>query len=165
MLWLLTETNQALEMTGETVVAIQKGLSEELITPAAELFVDTLGEKFVSVLGDEARAVSLLEKNSNLNICFSAVEHGSLLGVLAFETDKQSFIAPDFKELKTQYGGFNGLLRAGGFALLEHKPKPDEIHIEGIAVAANARGKGVGTKLINNLFTFAKSEGFDRATL
>lgn len=39
-----------------------------------------------------------------------------------------------------------------------HDPKPNEVHIDQMAVASNARGKGVGSKLLQHCESFAQSE-------
>ena len=147
------------------MVYIQRGLSPELVSSAANLFLTALGEKFVPILGNEANAIALVESSIVSTSCLSAEEDGKLLGVLAIQTNKQSFLDPDFKDLRAHYGIVGGIIRAAGLALLQHSPKPKELYIEGIAVADFDRGKGVGTKLFDELMIFARSQGFERVTL
>ena len=147
------------------MVYIQRGLSPELVSSAANLFLTALGEKFVPILGNEANATALVESSIVSTSCLSAVENGKLLGVLAIQTSKQSFLNPDFKDLRAHYGIVGGIIRAAGLTLLQHSPKPKELYIEGIAVADFDRGKGVGTKLFDELMIFARSQGFERVTL
>lgn len=147
------------------MVYIQRGLSPELVSSAANLFLTALGEKFVPILGNEANAIALVESSIVSTSCLSAEEDGKLLGVLAIQTNKQSFLDPDFKDLRAHYGIVGGIIRAAGLTLLQHSPKPKELYIEGIAVADFNRGKGVGTKLFDELMIFAKSQGFERVTL
>ena len=147
------------------MVYIQRGLSPELVSSAANLFLTALGEKFVPILGNEANAIALVESSIVSTSCLSAEEDGKLLGVLAIQTNKQSFLDPDFKDLRAHYGIVGGIIRAAGLTLLQHSPKPKELYIEGIAVADFARGKGVGTKLLDEIMILAKSQGFERVTL
>jgi ribosomal protein S18 acetylase RimI-like enzyme len=147
------------------MVYIQRGLSPELVSSAANLFLTALGEKFVPILGNEANAIALVESSIVSTSCLSAEEDGKLLGVLAIQTNKQSFLDPDFKDLRAHYGIVGGIIRAAGLTLLQHSPKPKELYIEGIAVADFDRGKGVGTKLFDELMIFARSQGFERVTL
>ncbi len=147
------------------MVSIQKGLSEGLASSAAELFITALGEKFVPILGSETKAIQLVESSIISTSCLSAVENNKLLGVLAIQTSNQSFLHPDFQEMKSHYGVLGGIIRAAGLAFLQHRPKSKELYIEGIAVADFARGKGVGTKLLDELIILARSEGFERITL
>ena len=147
------------------MVYIQRGLSPELVSSAANLFLTALGEKFVPILGNEANATALVESSIVSTSCLSAVENGKLLGVLAIQTNKQSFLDPDFKDLRAHYGIVGGIIRAAGLTLLQHSPKPKELYIEGIAVTDFEQGKGVGTKLFDELMIFARSQGFERVTL
>jgi len=147
------------------MVSIQRGLSSESVRSAADLFLTALGEKLVPILGNEARATALVESSIVSTSCLSAVEDGNLLGVLAIQTNKQSFLNPDFKDLRAHYGFLGGIIRVAGLTLLQHSPKPKELYIEGIAVADFARGKGVGTKLLDEIMILAKSQGFERVTL
>ena len=147
------------------MVYIQIGLSPELVSSAANLFLTALGEKFVPILGNEANAIALVESSIVSTSCLSAEEDGMLFGVLAIQTNKQSFLDPDFKDLRAHYGIVGGIIRAVALTLLQHSTKPKEIYIEGIAVADFNRGKGVGTKLFNELMIFARSQGFERVTL
>ena len=147
------------------MVYIQRGLSPELVSSAANLFLTALGEKFVPILGNEANAIALVESSIVSTSCLSAEEDAKLLGVLAIQTNKQSFLDPDFKDLRAHYGIVGGIIRAAGLTLLQHSPKPKELYIEGIAVTDFEQGKGVGTKLFDELMIFARSQGFERVTL
>ena len=147
------------------MVIINNGLSEGFKRAAAELFMAALGEKFIPILGDETKATALLESSIHTDYCLSAMEGNQLLGLLAITNQDGSFIDPTFKDMKVHYGGLGGTIRSGGLALLDHKTESGELYIEGIAVAAHARGKGVGTKLINQVFSLAVAEGFTRVTL
>ena len=63
------------------MVYIQRGLSPELLSSAANLFLTALGEKFVPILGNEANAIALVESSIVSTSCLSAEEDGKLLGV------------------------------------------------------------------------------------
>jgi len=102
------------------MVSIQRGLSPELVSSAADLFLTALGEKFVPILGNEAKATAFVESSIVSTSCLSAVEDGKLLGVLAIQTNKQSFLNPDFKDLRAHYGIIGGIIRAAGLTLLQH---------------------------------------------
>jgi ribosomal protein S18 acetylase RimI-like enzyme len=49
--------------------------------------------------------------------------------------------------------------------LLIYKPDDKEIHIECIAVARSAQGTGIGTRLLNELFSHASNESIQKVTL
>lgn len=147
------------------MVSIQRGLLPELVSSAADLFVTALYEKLIPVLGNQAKAIAFIKSSIVPNSCFSAVEDGRLLGVLAIQTNEQGFLNIALKNLRDHYGLLGGIRRGLGLILLQHIPKPAEIYIDGIVVADFARGKGIGTKLIDELMIMGGSQGFERVTL
>lgn len=147
------------------MVIIQSGLALELLDSATNLFLTAFEEKFTPILGDKTKAISLFKASIIPANCLSAVEDGKLLGVLAMQTDTQKFMDISYENLKTHYGLVGGIIKAAGLMLLQHHPKPKTMHIEGIAVEDFARGKGVGTKLLDELMAIAVSENFETMTL
>ena len=88
-----------------------------------------------------------------------------MLGVLAVQTKNQNFLNLNFKDLSTHYGFWGAIVKSVALHLLQHKPKPKELYVEGIAVVDFARGKGVGTKLFKELISFAQTQNFNKITL
>ena len=147
------------------MVSIQKGLPPELVGSASELFLCALSEKLVPILGDDSRATELVESSIVVSSCFSALEDNKLLGVLAVQTEDQNFLNPSFKDLSTHYGFWGAIVKGVALHLLQYKPKHRELYVEGIAVVDFARGKGVGTKLFEELMSFAQTQNFRKITL
>ncbi len=147
------------------MVNIKKGLHENFKSPAAELFLKALGEKFIPILGRKNKAEQLIESSIESGNCFSAEEDGELLGLLAFQSIDGSFLNPSVKVLIPIYGIFRAIIIAINLSMLQHNTKTDELYIEAIAVTDFARGKGIGTKLIDSLTEFAKNEGYIYLTL
>jgi len=144
---------------------ITKGLSQNYNSAAADLFLNALGDKFTPILGDRIKAKELLKLSINPNNCFSAIEETELLGLLAFQIKNTNFLSVTFKNIVSVYGFMSGITKAIGLSMLTHKSNSDEIYLEAIAVSESARGKGVGTQLIEALFLFAKENNFKSITL
>jgi len=151
--------------TGIEMVSIQKGLPPDQVSSAAELFLSALADKFVPILGDGLKATKFIESGIVINSCFSALEDNKILGILAVQTENQNFLNHSFKEISIHYGFWGAIFKGFALHLLQHKPKPEELYIEGIAVVDFARGKGVGTKMIDTLMNFAQTENFRKITL
>ena len=147
------------------MVSIQKGLPPDLVGFASELFLSALSEKLAPILGDDSNAVEFLGSSMVVGRCFSALEDNKLLGVLAMQTENQNFLNPSFKNLTAHYGFWRALAKGIALHLLQYKPKPEELHIEGIAVVDFARGKGIGTKLLEAFLHFAQTQNFKKTTL
>lgn len=144
---------------------ITKGLSKNYNSIAAELFLNAFGDKFSPILGDKIKAKELLELSINPHNCFSAIGEAELLGLLAFQIKKTNFLSITLKNIFSVYGFMSGIKKAFGLSMLIHKSISDEIYLEAIAVSETARGKGVGTQLIEALFLFAKENNFKSITL
>jgi ribosomal protein S18 acetylase RimI-like enzyme len=142
------------------MMSITKGLPQNYYSVAVELFLNALGEKFTTILGDKNKAKELLELSINPHNCFSAIGETELLGVLAFQIKNTNFLSFTFKMIISVYGFMNGIIKMIGLSMLIHKSNSDEIYLEAIAVSESARGKGVGTQLIETLFLFAKENNF-----
>ena len=147
------------------MVSIQKGLPPELVSSAAELFLSALADKFVPILGDGLKATRLIESSIAISSCFSASEDNILLGVLAVQTKNQNFLNFSFKEIRTHYGFWGAIVKGVALHILQHKTKAKELYVEGAAVVDFARGKGVGTRLFEELMSFAQTQDFKRITL
>ena len=147
------------------MVSIQKGLPPGLVGFASELFLSALSEKFAPIFGDDSKVIEFVGSCIEVSHCFSALEDDTLLGVLAVQTEDQNFLNPSFKDLRDHYGFWRALVKGVALHLLQHTPKPGELYIEGIAVVDFARGKGVGTKLLEELMRFAHTQNFKKVTL
>lgn len=134
---------------------IQTGLPENFRGAAAALFIDALGDKFAPILGVEKKAYHLIEQSIQCDNCICAIGDGELLGVLAIQTADTQFLDPSFEILMDTYGLVGGIHRALKLSVLAQEVEKTELHIEAIAVAKNARGKGIGTQLLNELFSMA----------
>jgi ribosomal protein S18 acetylase RimI-like enzyme len=144
---------------------ITKALSPNHNSLVAELFLTALGEKLIPILGDKIKAKRLLELSINPGYCFSATAGSQLLGVLAYQISDKNFLSISFSKIISVYGFPKGIIKAIGLLALVHQSSPDEIYLEAIVVSESARGKGVGSKLIEALVQFAQENNFKSITL
>lgn len=144
---------------------IIKGLPDKFKSSAAELLLNALEEKFIPILGDKNKAKQLLELSIKKDNCFSIEDRGELLGILAYQIDKNTFLSPSLKSIISIYGLFGGFLKTLGLSMLTHKTETDEIYIEAVAVCELSRGKGIGSKLFESFFHFANANEFKTISL
>ena len=147
------------------MVTLQKGLPTELISSAANLFLNAFGSKFYPILGHGEKTKELIESSINAASCIYAFEDGELLGILAIQEKNKSFVDISFNNIKSRYGLVKGIIKAVLLSLFIYKPDDNEIHIECVAVANSAQGKGIGTRLLNELFLQAATESIQKVTL
>lgn len=147
------------------MISIQKGLPRDLIRPAADLYLSALWEKFVPILGDDEKAVAVMASSISADNCFCALENEILIGLLAVQTVEQHFLNPGFADLNSRYGFAGAIVKGIGLYLLQYKPRPGELYVEGAAVVDFARGKGVGTMLFEALINYARAQNYPTITL
>ncbi len=132
---------------------------------AVRLYLEALGTKLLPILGVAGRARRVLARDISHRHCFAAFSNRTLVGVLGLQTRDKSFWNPTMKSLMDEYGLMGGLHRMGGLCLLHHETEPGEWCVDGIAVAEEMRGKGVGTGLLRFLEKNAAARGVRTITL
>lgn len=143
---------------------INKGLLKNHESNAVDLFLNALGDKFYPILG-KRKARQLLELSIYHENCFFAESDSELLGILAFQVNEMNFINPSFKKIISVYGILGGVLKAIALSMLGYKSKDNEIYIEAIVVSKFARGQGIGTKLLDAIFQFAREKEYKTVSL
>ena len=140
-------------------------LPAEFSNPAIGLYVAGLKEKLMSILGNDDRARRVLLQNLALDHCITAVCHHKLVGMLSIQTGERSFWNPTLKSLIEEYGAMGGLFRLGGLHLLHHETGPGEWYVDGIVVAEEMRGLGIGSGLLSLLEKIARDKGIGKLSL
>jgi ribosomal protein S18 acetylase RimI-like enzyme len=147
------------------MITFQKGLPIELTSSAADLFLKAFGSKFFPILGRGEKTKKLIESSLNTSNCISALENGDLVGILAIQEKNKSFVDISFSNIKSKYGLIKGLIKAVLLSMFIYKPIDNEFYIECVAVTDSVQGKGIGTRLINELFSQALNKGIKKITL
>ena len=140
-------------------------LPDEFKASAVRLFLDALGEKLVPVLGDDDRTHKLLENSLDPTQCLAAIHERKLVGLLAIKDSNGGFLNPTVKALTQTYGVLGGLYRLFGLAILDSSTTPGEYYVDGVAVAEEVRGQGVGSQLFNRLEELAVERGIKAISL
>lgn len=152
--------------TGGRDVTIQRGFSEEHRDEAAALFWEAFSGKLGKILRPEERALRLVCKILDPNFAFSAVSRdGELLGLAGFKTSAGGFSGGDLSDLTSTYGLFGGVWRGIVLELFERPLKRDELLMDGIFVHPDARGKGVGTLLLEAIVDEARRRNLSSVRL
>ena len=120
-------------------------LPDDYKVSAIRLYFNSLKEKFEPILGSDGRAQEALANNIATDKCLIAICKGKLVGIMGIQTSKRGFVNPNLKTMVRIYGNFGGILRMGGLAILHHTIGTDELYVEGVAVASEMRGKGIGS--------------------
>ncbi|WP_428651515.1 GNAT family N-acetyltransferase [Roseibium sp.] len=147
-------------------VRIVAGFPENQRPVAARLFWQAFSGKLGKVLAPEAKALCLLERILDPRFAISALTpDGRLTGMAGYKTGDGALTGGGFKEMAAVYGLFGGLWRGLLLDMLDRETEPDILLMDGIFVSADARGKGVGGRLLEAVCEEARGRSLARVRL
>ncbi|MEM6465646.1 MAG: GNAT family N-acetyltransferase [Pseudomonadota bacterium] len=127
----------------------------------AALFWQAFEGKLGKVLRPEPKALALLAQTLNPNCALIArTQEGKILGGAGIAVDGQSLIEAKFANLTQHYGLLGTLWRVPLLVLLDRSPQPGCLTMDGLFVAEEARGQGVGTALLSAVQDLAVERGY-----
>jgi ribosomal protein S18 acetylase RimI-like enzyme len=142
-------------------ITVSRGLPEDLRTEAAAIYWQAFGGKLGRVLGPDDRAIAFLMRTIQSTHCLIARSaDGRLLGIAGFKTAAGAFAGGSFADLHAVYGYGGALWRAGLLHLLERDLDNQRFLLDGICVAREARGQGVGSALLEAICAEAQARGY-----
>lgn len=147
-------------------VTIRRGLPFDLRPQAARLYWQAFGGKLGSVLGPEDRALAYVTRVIRADHVFIALDdRGDLLGLAGFKTPQGSFAGGTPADLRAVYGHFGGWWRAALFGWLGREVDNDRFLVDGICVSREARGRGIGSALLDALCAEGAARGYHSVRL
>ena len=152
-------------------ITIRHGLPENLRRDAAGIYYDAFRHKIGWLLGGRRKGVEFIERIFHPEFAICAIveqfdgRDAQLVGIAGFKTAGGSLVSGTFGDVVAYYGPFSAIWRALFLSLLEREVEPGVLLMDGIAVATDQRGNGVGKLLIKAIVSHAKSAGFHRVRL
>ncbi|GAB5471284.1 MAG: GNAT family N-acetyltransferase [Rhodospirillales bacterium] len=149
----LVSANLADETEGGAVphgFTIETGFDPAQRVTAAGLYWEAFSGKLGHLMRPEPKALRFLDLALDPTFALSAVTpDGKLLGIAGYKTQTGAFVGGGLRELAACYGWPGTLWRAPLLALLERKVEDGLLLMDGICVAPEARGRGVGSALLD----------------
>lgn len=140
---------------------IATGLPPHLIPQAAVLYWQAFGGKLGRVLGPEPLALAFLRRVIRGDHCLYATDtDGALIGIAGFKSPQGSFANGQAQDLRAIYGAWGALWRGAALRLLESDIDNIRFLVDGICVAQNHRGLGVGSALVQALMDEGRARGY-----
>ena len=141
--------------------AIRRGLPEAQKAHAAALYWQAFRTKLGRVMGPDDRALRFVSRVLDPDHALCAIcPDGTLLGVAGFKSYKSGFVGGSFRDFAAVYGVAGAVVRVGLIWLLQSDTENKRFLIDGLAVAAEARGRGVGTALLLAMRQEAAQRGY-----
>ncbi len=141
---------------------IKLGFNEKDRIVVAKLYANAFKRKFENLIGDEEIVTMLLKKGLNPNYCFTCYKNEQLVGIAGFHVGRLALVNLGFSNFIEQFGFFKGLVKGIVSAVIFYrKAAPEnELLMDGIAVHQNFRGQGIGSKLFEHFFEWAKAKEY-----
>ena len=143
-------------------VGIPRGNRDEV----AALYWEAFGEKLGFVLGPKYRALSFITSvlRADHGIC-AHDDNGRLLGVAGFKTSYGALVGGSFRDMRKIYGWIGAAIRVALLETLERDVENERFLMDGLFVAPEARGQGVGTALLDAISDEARRRGYREVRL
>ena len=144
---------------------VEIGLPEALRRDAAHLYWQAFGGKLGAVLGPDASALRFLERVIRLDQVIVARDGDQLLGLAGFKTPQGSFAGGSPADMRAVYGRIGAFWRMALIGLLSRDIDNDRFLLDGICVAPQRRGQGIGAALMAEIAAEAARRGYSAVRL
>lgn len=147
------------------MIAVEQGFPSGDKPIATALFWEAFKGKLGFCLGPKAKAHSFLEEVMAPIFSFSAYDGDRLVGLVGYKTSEGGLIGGEYQDLARVYGYFGAAWRGVILSMFERELNKGQLLLDGIFVAADARGRGVGTALLDEIEAYARFELYDEIRL
>ncbi|MDJ1130448.1 GNAT family N-acetyltransferase [Streptomyces iconiensis] len=144
---------------------VRRGVPQGAEGRAAELYWEAFADKLGPALKPRARGVAFLAAHMNRDRAVCALRDGALVGLAGLQYEGRSLTRAGRREMIRAYGPLRGPYRYALLATFKEAPGRSELKLDGIAVDAAARGRGIGELLIEEVSELAAETGHSEITL
>lgn len=139
---------------------ISKGFTQNERAKVAALYWEAFSAKLHYVMGPESKALTFLSGQLNTDFALIARETGgNILGVAGFKTAKGALVGGKISDIARVYGWFSACWRGPLLGLVERDLQDGTLLMDGICVAPQARGLGLGTALLGAIKDETRAQG------
>lgn len=145
---------------------LTRGFSDADRPAVAALYWEAFGQKLGRAMGPPDLALRFIERVLSPDHAVCAWDsEGRLLGVAGFKTREGALVGGRFRDMAAVYGHLGALWRITLLALLSRDTENVRFLMDGLFVAPQARGRGVGTALLDAIAQEARARGYREVRL
>ncbi len=147
-------------------ICYTRGIPEDQRAAAARLYDEAFGPKLSRAVSDPSQRVARSAASLVGEYAYCALLDGEIVGLAGFQTAEAGLTSGiNYRGLLAQLGFVRGNCAALIFSLYERKPTPGQLVMDGIAVRQDMRGRGIGTRLLDELVAHAVQQGYESIRL
>ncbi|GGV29979.1 GNAT family N-acetyltransferase [Streptomyces spectabilis] len=144
---------------------VRRGVPEGAEDQVAALYWEAFGRKLGPGLGPADAGQAFLARHLHHDRGVVATRGERVVGVAGFQLDGRALTGGGIRDVLSAYGPLRGLPRLAVLALFERTAAAGELVMDGIAVAADQRGHGIGSLLLREVAAVAAEAGCRRVRL
>ncbi len=141
------------------MIEIQLGLPDELRISAIGLYYRCFTEKLNNFLSED-EALCILPDLLNSEQAIIALQEGKLMGFAGIQPGQQRLFRLPLRPFVKHLGIFRGIVVTFVLKQFGRPYKEGELLMDGICVAKGARGQGIGSRLLEAVFEFARQNDY-----
>ncbi len=145
-------------------VTISFGITDEEREEVADILCGAFSKKFERVFGSRSKSLTVIRKYLDASNILVARRRNKIVGVAGVKYDSVGWLTMSMANALKEFG--LSLLRVAitGLPLMTRNSKRSLL-IDVLAVLAKARGKGIGTRMLYHLISFARIKGLNKIRL
>lgn len=136
-------------------VTVCRGVPEGTEDVVAKLYWEAFGRKLGAALNPPTTGQRFIAAHLHRDRAVVALADDQVVAVAGYQLDGRGLTGGGMADVLDTYGLFKGLPRLALLTLFERKPGPAQLVMDGIAVAADFRGRGIGSLLLDEVFRVA----------
>ena len=126
---------------------------------ATRIYAEALIQKLRPFFGTADAAAGFLAPHLQPDRGVSALIGDRIVGIAGYRLDGHGLFEPKWRHFRERFSLLGTAIRVAGLALLEKEEDEDVLPMDGIAVAEDARGAGVGRALLAEIVAIARRAG------
>ncbi len=143
-----------------------RGVPEGTEHQVAALYWEAFGRKLGSALGPPAKGRAFLAAHLHRDRGVTALDGaGRVVGVAGYHLAGRALMGGSARDVVATYGPLRGVPRLALLGLLARRPAEGELVMDGICVAAEHRGAGIGSLLLREIAAVAAENACSRIRL